>query len=283
METYIMKLVVALVTGFLWLFPAIGFANPPASVPPEGMVLIPGGIYPMGSHKSLLELDPVDLFNSDRHALGPENPAHNVELEPYHIDTHEVTHSSYMKFVNATNAKKPRYWDDPDFNGSNQPVVGISWKAAQSYCKWKSGRLPTEAEWEKASRGKRSIDFPWGNEPPDSTRLNFNEELKKTAPVGSYEAGKSDYGVYDLSGNVAEWTYDWHQAEFYIFSSKANPVGPQKGQYKVIRGGNWRNDAKDVNMIYRNATIPSIRNKTLGFRCAQSAGSASPKEYPTPH
>ena len=132
-----MKLVVALIAGFICIFPAVGFANPPASAPPEGMVHIPGGTYPMGSHKSLLELDPVDLFNTDRHALGPENPAHNVELEPYYIDMYEVTHGSYMKFVEATNAKKPRFWDDPDFNSPNQPVVGVAWKTAQSYCKWK--------------------------------------------------------------------------------------------------------------------------------------------------
>ena len=118
---------------------------------------------------------------------------------------------------------------------------------------------------------------------PDSTKLNFNEELNKTAPVGSYEAGKSDYGVYDLSGNVAEWTYDWHFAEFYLFSSKTNPLGPEKGHYKVIRGGSWRNNLEGVNTTYRNATTPSIRTNTLGFRCAQSTGSIPPDEYPSPH
>ena len=275
-----MKLIVLLVIGFLWLFPPVGFAAPPTSTPPNGMVLIPRGIYPMGSHKSLVELNPVDLFNTDRHVLGPENPAHNVDINTYYIDTHEVTHGDYMEFVKTTNKNKPRFWNDLNFNGHNQPIVGISWKEAQSYCKSKGSRLPTEAEWEKASRGKRSINYPWGDEMPDSTKLNFNKELNKTAPVGSYEAGKSDYGVYDLSGNVAEWTYDWHLAEFYIFSSKTNPVGPQKSQYKVIRGGSWRNSFEDVSMTYRNATVPSTRSNTLGFRCAQSTGSVPPDGYP---
>ena len=110
-----------------------------------------------------------------------------------------------------------------------------------------------------------------------------NNELNKTAPVGSYEAGKSDYGVYDLSGNVAEWTYDWHFAEFYLFSPKTNPIGPKKGHYKVIRGGNWRSKLEEVSMTYRNATVPSTRINTLGFRCAQSADSILKDKYPAPH
>lgn len=243
------------------------------------MVLISEGHYVMGSHKSLIELNPGDLFSTDRHALGPENPAHNVEIDSFYIDTHEVSHGNYMEFVKTNKVKKPLFWNNPNFNNEKQPVVGISWKEAQSYCTWKGGRLPTEAEWEKASRGKRSVDYPWGNEPPDSTKLNFNQEIKKTTPIGSYEAGKSDYGVYDLAGNVSEWIYDWHLAEFYLFSPKRNPTGPKKGQYKVIRGGNWRNNPEDVKMVYRNATIPSIRKKTLGFRCAQSKGN-SPSKYP---
>ena len=100
-----MKLSVALATGFLWLFPIMIFATPSSSTPPEGMVLIPGGIYLMGSHKSLIELNPVDLFNTDRHALGPENPAHNVKVDAYYIDTYEVTHGAYMEFVKTTNKK----------------------------------------------------------------------------------------------------------------------------------------------------------------------------------
>ena len=237
----------------------------------ENMAFIAGGIYEMGSRRSLRELNPADLMNYDRHALGPENPAHNVHVDGFYMDIYEITNAEYGKFVTAEGKKKPRFSDDPNFNGPSQPVVGVSWKEAVKFCAWKGKRLPTEAEWEKASRGKRHIAYPWGNEPPDGKKVNFNEEVKKTSTVGSYEAGKSDYGVYDLSGNVSEWTHDWHLPEYYLFSPKENPQGFERGQYKVIRGGNWRNDAFNVNMTYRNATVPSMSNKTVGFRCVRSA------------
>ena len=152
-------------------------------------------------------------------------------------------------------------------------MVGVSWKEAVAYCKWSGKRLPTEAEWEKAGRGKRPINYPWGDSLPDSEKLNYNEEKMKTTPVGSYEKGKSDYGVYDLSGNVSEWVHDWHYPEYYLFSPKENPQGPEKGQYKIIRGGNWRNKGNDVDLTYRNATTPNMRNDTVGFRCAKNASS----------
>ena len=276
-----MKSYASLMLGVFCLLPSLVFSDSLVSIPPKGMVLISGGGYVMGSHKSLIELDPGDLFSTDRHTLGPENPAHNVQVDSFYIDTHEVSHGAYMEFVQNNKVREPLFFNDHNFNNFKQPVVGISWKEAQSYCIWKGGRLPTEAEWEKASRGKRSINYPWGNEGPDNTKLNFNQEIKKTTTVGSYEVGKSDYGVYDLAGNVSEWIYDWHLPEFYLFSPKENPVGPKKGQYKIIRGGNWRNNAEDVKMVYRNATIPSIRNKTVGFRCAQSKGT-SLSRYPNP-
>ncbi len=132
----------------------------------------------------VIELNPGDLFSIDRHSLGPENPAHNVLVDSFYIDAHEVSHGEYMKFVKRNKIKEPRFANDPNFNNINQPVVGVSWKEAQSYCIWKGSRLPTEAEWEKASRGKRSIKYPWGNEDPNKSKLNFNQEIKKTTIVG---------------------------------------------------------------------------------------------------
>jgi len=237
----------------------------------EGLVLIPGETYEMGSRRSLLELNPADLMNTDRHTLGPENPAHEVRMDSFYIGIYEVTNLEFKDFVKQTGAKPSLLAKNSDFNADQQPVVGVSWKQALKYCQWKDQRLPTEAEWEMASRGKRVIRYPWGNQPPNKSRLNYNEEVNKTTPVGSYENGKSDYGVYDLAGNVSEWTADWHLPEYYLYSPKENPQGPEKGHYKVIRGGNWRNDAQDVTMTYRNATVSKMQNKTVGFRCAKDA------------
>ena len=237
----------------------------------DGMILIPQGAFEMGSQKSLRELNPVSIFQADRHMLGPEDPAHEVILDAYYIDLYEVSNADYKKYIEATGFKTmPRYWDDSNLNQPNQPVVGVTWKEARAFCQWNNKRLPTEAEWEKAARGKRPTKYPWGNEAPDKTRLNFSSHVGKTTPVGSYPTGKSDYGVFNLSGNVAEWVKDWHFPEYYLFSPKENPPGPEKGHYKIIRGGNWKNNAEDVRLTYRNATVPKARSKTIGFRCAAS-------------
>ena len=263
-----MKPILFVLLSLCIISPNLSVAAPSS---PEGMAFIPAGKSQMGSRKSLLELKPHDLFNTDRHTLGPENPAHEVYLDAFYIDIYEVSNENYKKYVADTGAKRPQSLDKAGFDGDRQPVVGASWKEAVAYCKWGGKRLPTEAEWEKAGRGKRPVRYPWGDSAPDSEKLNYNEEKMKTTPVGFYEKGKSDYGVYDLSGNVSEWVQDWHFPEYYLFSPKKNPQGPERGKYKVIRGGNWRNNADDVDLTYRNATAPNMRNSTVGFRCAKSS------------
>ncbi len=235
------------------------------------MVLVPGGAYEMGDLKSLSEVNVLDLLNPDRHALGPENPAHKVFIDAFFIDIYEVSNESFAEYIKAKNRKAPAFWNNSDFNQPNQPVVGIPWKEAQAFCKWKNKRLPTEAEWEKAAKGQQPNDYPWGNSDPTPDKLNFDNHVGKTMPVDSYEAGKSGLGVYNLSGNVAEWVFDWHGPEYYLFSPEKNPQGPASGQYKVIRGGNWRNKKDDVKITFRNGTTPKLKSKTVGFRCAMDA------------
>ena len=258
-----------------WAAPAKKVA--PSLIP--GMAFIPQGPFEMGSRQSLRELDPVSIFQTDRHMLGPEDPAHEVILDAFYIDIYEVTNAEYQKYIAATGLKdKPRYWEDSSFNQPLQPVVGITWTEAKTFCEWKKKRLPTEAEWEKAARGRQPVKYPWGNEPPDKTRANFEGQVGHTTAVGSYPDGKSDFGAFDMSGNVSEWVQDWHYPEYYLFSPKENPPGPDKGIYKVIRGGNWKNNAEDIRLTYRNATVPKARSNTVGFRCAADASTeTSPK------
>ncbi|MFQ5483522.1 MAG: formylglycine-generating enzyme family protein [Nitrospinaceae bacterium] len=256
---------------------AFGEVPPPGMTPPQGMALVPAGPFEMGSRRSLLELDPTGLLQADRHHLGPENPAHEIILDAFYIDIYEVTNAQYQAYVRATGSKPPRFAGDERFNGPDQPVVGVSWKESLAFCRWKGKRLPTEAEWEKAARGQRPVAYPWGDAPPDSTLANYNNEHGRTLPVGSFTAGKSDYGVYDLAGNVAEWVQDWHFPEYYLYSPKKNPQGPEKGQYKVIRGGNWRNGHEDISPTSRNGTVPKNRMQTIGFRCVSRVqGSGDP-------
>ena len=185
-----MKIIVSLILSIVLTF--LAYAEKPK---PRAMVLIQEGSFQMGSKKSMLELKPHDLFNTDRHTLGPENPAHEIYLDSFYIDTYEVTNAAYSKFIKETGAKNPKGWNNPDFNNPQQPVVGINWKEAVKFCQWQGKRLPTEAEWEKAARGKRPVKYPWGNTPPNSNNLNYNEEIRKTTEVGSFEKGKSDYGL----------------------------------------------------------------------------------------
>jgi serine/threonine-protein kinase len=164
-------------------------------------------------------------------------------------------------------------------------VVFVSWYAGQTYCKWAGGRLPTEAEWEKAARGTEGNVYPWGDQPVTGSLANFadsntnehwsnvgeDDGYSQTAPVGSYPDGASPYGILDMSGNVWEWVADWYARDYYQNSPLENPTGPQDGEYRVLRGGSWYNDNSFLRAAFRSDNYPDVTIISYGFRCTRSA------------
>lgn len=152
------------------------------------------------------------------------------------------------------------------------PVTGVSWNDANAFCKWRGQRLPTEAEWEKAARGQKGLEFPWGNE-WDAKRTNTgdNEDWEEgVAPVGAYKDNASPYGIYDLSGNAWEWVNDWYQP-YEGSNYKSDDFGHK---YKVIRGGGGGLGHYAISYFFRGATrhyaAPEMQADDVGFRCVSS-------------
>ena len=236
------------------------------------LVLIPAGSYPMGV--------PV----GDRDGGRDEYPRHVIDIAAFYIDKYEVTNGRYLEFVKATDHRVPQNPKNPTRNLwegvsipeslADRPVVNVDWADASAYCTWAGRRLPTEAEWEKAAKGNHDWRFPWGNVEPTNKHLNFNQKWigeRTLMPVGSYESGKSPYGVYDMAGNVWEWVNDWYDAKYYEKSPAKNPPGPASGTKKVIRGAGWQNETPTVRIFTRVDSDPTIRNESTGFRCAMDA------------
>jgi iron(II)-dependent oxidoreductase len=218
------------------------------------MVLIPAGNFVMGSAPGEGDDD--------------ESPQHEVYLDGYYIDLHEVTNAQYKLFLDATGHPKPTFWDNPEFNHPNQPVVGVSWFDAQEYAKWVGRRLPTEAEWEKAARGNDRRTHVFG-----SKWLLPDQLPSATLPVGSSEQDISSYGVVDMGGNVAEWVSDFYGRRYYGSRAEwSNPTGPESSGFmklKVIRGASWQDYSEEKSRCAnRNHNMPSMRFNTLGFRLA---------------
>ncbi len=239
------------------------------------LIKIPAGTFTMGSNE-----------------YDDEKPVHTVYLDEYYIGKYEVTNAQYKKFCDAAGRSYP---PDPDFtampnyftNYPDYPVVNVSWNDAKAYCDWAGLRLPTEAEWEKAARGTDGRKYPWGNVEPGAggfVRCNYadkntdyswsdksvNDGYQWTAPVGSYERGKSPYGCYDMAGNVWEWCADWYDESYYSRSANNNPKGPSSGEYRVLRGGSGDSGAWGIRCADRIWYSPANRLGNYGFRVGSS-------------
>ncbi len=223
------------------------------------MVLVPAGEFTMGSPTG----DP------------DERPPHQIFLDSYLIDKYEVSVEQYAVFLQESGNHPPSDWKAMNqLSHKKRPVSNVDWADATAYCKWAGKRLPTEAEWEKAARGTDGRLYPWGNEPPTSRHANYGQAGSSNhgalAPVGSFEAGKSPYGLYDMAGNVWEWVSDWYDHDYYGVSPLRNPEGPPTGGYKGIRGGSWNSSPRALRSADRYWDPPSFRSQYLpGFRCAQ--------------
>ena len=200
-----------------------------------------------------------------------------VYLDSFWIDKTEVTNAMYAKCVQAGACNPPRsnrsntrasYYGYPEFD--QYPVLYVSWLDAKAYCSWVGGRLPTEAEWEKAARGTDARPYPWGDADPASAGNLLNFRGQDTIQVGLYVSGASPYGALDMAGNVSEWVADWFSLDYYNSPPPSNPLGPDSGEYRVWRGGSWANTSTDLVSTYsRTGNLPTDASGGLGFRCAR--------------
>jgi formylglycine-generating enzyme required for sulfatase activity len=234
-----------------------------APVQDRPMVTVPAGVFWMG-------LDGAE-------ALEDERPRHEVWLDEFSMDLHEVTTEAYARFLADTQRQPPAFWESVNLlQHGTRPVVGVTWEDAVAYCKWRGARLPTEAEWEKAARGTDERRYPWGNQTPTPAFANFALGARFSydqvlLPVGHFPNGKSPYGLLDMAGNVWEWVSDWYLGNYYEASPARNPPGPDQGQFKGLRGGSWSDLPKYLLTYGRFKLPPNTRNSFTGFRCAKSA------------
>lgn len=244
----------------------------------SSMAAIPSGDYWMGRVHYFLP-DALGWFERDRQ---DDYPAHRVFLDTFYIDKYEVTNEEYARYLAASpSVKKPWHWPGGKIpEGEDRVAVyNVDWYEANGYCAWAGKRLPTEAEWEKAARGGLDrTEFAWLSEasPAKASRRGggggpklANVNSKGPVEVGKYPA--NGYGLYDMIGNVWEWTSDWYSRDYYSISPRANPQGPDTGTYKVFRGGAWIETDERVWMpSFRNYSDPVERAPSIGFRCASS-------------
>lgn len=219
------------------------------------MILIPAGNFTMGYNEG--EDD--------------EKPQHTVYLDSYYIDKNLVTNAQFRDFIQATDYKPERNWEEY-FNSVDKgdyPVVNVSWNDAAAYAQWVGKRLPTEAEWERAARGGTETPFYWGDT-PDEKYVNCT--IHSLHSVGKFPP--NPFGIYDMLGNVWEWCSDFYDAKYYRdkLGIDSNPKGPAGGEYHVIRGGVYYVNYYIVRVSYRTFILENIQDYIVtGFRCAMDA------------
>jgi formylglycine-generating enzyme len=252
--------------------------------PGPDAVLIRGGVFIQGSDEreiahalGVCRREPRrDDCSEEMFAV--EYAPHEVDLNAFWIDRTEVTVARYQQCVAVGRCDAPP-------GGSEQPappdhpITMVSWPEARAFCAWAGGRLPTEAEWERAARGSSGRVYPWGNvyNPFLANHGRFGlyeldgaDGFLEVAPVGSFPDGRTPDGIEDLAGNVEEWVADWFAPE-YSKASAVNPRGPDVGDERVVRGGGYGSPRPFLRGAARLRAPPWARRSWLGFRCARDA------------
>jgi serine/threonine-protein kinase len=262
----------------------------PPVIPPRpkiefDWVTIPAGKFLMGS----------DDGRDD------EKPAHEVYLPEYYAARVPTTNEQWVAFLRDSDyawKRLAKWWqwihqdkyDEKIHIGGKasslvipsgkekHPVVYVTWHDAVAFCEWATNlipcpsptgkgsiRLPTEAEWEKAARGRDGRNYPWGNNPPNDKLCNFNRNVGYTTAVGSYHDGESPYRVLDMAGNVWEWCSSDYKE--YPYNADDGRENLSINKYKVLRGGSWFNGSYNLRCACRASHNPYDLNNFRGFRC----------------
>jgi formylglycine-generating enzyme required for sulfatase activity len=225
----------------------------PTSAPSNkpNTVYIQGGAFILGS----------DSGNED------ETPQQEMVISAFNIDIYPVTNAEYKEFVDATGHNPPRTWKEGAYpeGTADHPAIWVNWQDANAYCEWAGKRLPTEFEWERAARGTDGRAYPWGDTFDAAKCNSLDSGLKGTSPVGSYPDGASPDGVFDMAGNVWEWTADWYQG----YRGTRYELSRYGTQFKVLRGGSWFDAQDAVRTTVRKSFDPNQGFSTIGFRCAE--------------
>lgn len=280
---------------FLLLAAGAGSVSAQAKKDKSNMVLIPGAMFEMGTDaadvpklQEIFKIKRAEMFSD-------ETPRHRVKIDSFYLDKYEVTNADFKNFLDKNpawrkdkilsefhNGKYLQTWNGHLFPKAkeNHPVAFVSWYAAVAYCQSRGKRLPTEAEWEFASRGGLSGKaFPWGDKPADKTLANFGEnEIGAATAVGSYPA--NGYGLFDMAGNVWEFLADEWQKYPANVEIQVNPVAGGDFFFKdsfrqiktrrVIRGGSYGGVPVNLRVTFRDSHLPENAGDHVGFRCAQN-------------
>ncbi len=215
------------------------------------MILIPEGEFVSGINQDEIKKLVLQLKKPMLDLYKTEFPKKSKSLRNYYIDRYEVTNEKYGRFVKQTGHRQSKYLKWPQFNGKDQPVVGVGWADAEAYCTWAGKRLPTEDEWEKAARGTDGRMWPWGNTPDDDKYNGKKQGNFSPLNVGRFPTGNSPYGVCDMAGNVWEMT-----------------SGTWERKGKAMRGGSFLNIITEVRVTVCWASSHEQDGADyLGFRC----------------